>query len=83
MSVTLPPSTLGTITIPPIANPESMIVNVDGVKIWVQGEVFLPKDATASGSAARPNVTKCVVVDGAVTLGIGPGTYNVAFAVTV
>jgi hypothetical protein len=75
MRIALPASTLGTITIPAIANPDSMTVQIDDAVVWLRGE-DLPADAVAKRRAAA--VKRCSVVEGEVTLqGVGPGTYTV------
>ena len=75
MRIALPASTLGTITIPAIANPDSMTVKIDDAVVWLRGE-DLPADAVAKRRAAA--VKRCSVVEGEVALqGVGPGTYTV------
>ena len=75
MRIALPASTLGTVTIPAIANPDSMTVKIDDVVVWLRGE-DLSGDAVAKRIA--PAAKRCSVVDGEVTLrDVGPGMYTV------
>ena len=52
-----------------------MTVKIDDVVVWLQGESLLT-DVVAKGTALA--VKYCSVVDGEVTLDVGPGTYTVA-----
>ena len=74
MSVVLPAKTLGTITIPAVANPEFMTVKVGEVVVWSQGDVVAPTTVAATGSAI--GVRRCSLVNGAINLDVEPGIYT-------
>ena len=70
MDIELPPNTAGTVVIPPSIKPATTTVAEGGKVVWKGGKFVIGVDGVTSGA----------VVDGAVTLEIGSGTY--AFSAT-
>ena len=57
-----------------------MTVKIDDAVVWVQGEV-LSTGTVANGGAL--SLKRCIVIDGEVSLDIGPGTYTIVATATV